>query len=161
MHVQFVWLLLYRIGSLQDIDYADVITRAWLDELLLTRLLSENFGQRGLLDGNMHLLKVMILSSNWLEQAFENANAAFDALLQNSDVQQFLQVNRYQGTLYFNKENFEKLLAASFTVSRLSGDNEKATQKQILELIERFVKSAEEAAYRVLQMQELLVPKQK
>jgi hypothetical protein len=29
--------------------------------------------------------------------------------LQDGDVQQFLQVNRYQGALWFNKESFERL----------------------------------------------------
>ena len=64
------------------------------------------------------LLKILILLPDWLE-AYENKPGfALKSLFQYQEVQTYLKINQYQGSLYFHFESFIELLGA-FNVSAI------------------------------------------
>jgi hypothetical protein len=73
-------------------------------------------------------------------------------LFSDSDVQQFLFVNRYQGVLWFNKESFEQLLwwlqFAAYIGLRCDPSIPSDAVSFALCQIETVLQSWEEAAYR-------------
>ena len=81
----------------------------------------------------------------------------FKKLLEDQDVQQFLQINRYQDVLWFNKEAFEMLIGWLFEIAVIDcttnkGLSDEETAALMLERY-KFVKTAikleEEANYQV------------
>ena len=58
-------------------------------------------------------IKILVSHQRWFEtqtSAAEQAYQVLESWLKDDEVQQFLQVNRYQDVLWFNREMFEQLL---------------------------------------------------
>jgi len=59
------------------------------------------------------LIKLLVRHPHWWKSKTPDQNQAhqaLDSLLKDEEVQRFLQVNRHEGTLWFNRESFEELL---------------------------------------------------
>ena len=59
------------------------------------------------------LIKVLTSHQHWFTVHVSQQKRAYrilESLLKDSEVQQFLQVNRYKDVLWFHKESFEQLL---------------------------------------------------
>jgi len=115
-HPLFAWVFLHRLGKLADTDDFPARSRTWLDELLLNKVLENLFGQLDFdgFDGKSVLL-VQVLTSfqEWFSLSDSEQNQAYqimEALLKDSDVRDYLGVNRYQDVLWFNGESFEELM---------------------------------------------------
>jgi glycosidase len=150
--ISYIWLICNRLGNLQDKNYADLITLSWLDELLLTRIISESLHS----DYDLNLIQLLIIQSNWIERATENPQAAVEALFQNPEARRFLQINRYQNTLYFNKESFERFLVASYMMNLLRINPDTKIINLWLSCISKISDVAQKAGFRVADIQELL-----
>jgi len=77
---------------------------------------------QGMVRRSIQTLKVLINHQAWWVTAQSDKNSAYQSLeklLQDNDVQNFLQVNRYREVLWFNKESFEELLKWLLTVAVL------------------------------------------
>ena len=99
-----------------------------------------------------------------MEKATENLPSALDALFQNQETNQFLQINRYHDVLYFNKESLQELLAAFLMIAFINlGQDESLDAKKVskklnlwYKTIDSILKSAQDAGYRVEAMQQLV-----
>ena len=63
--------------------------------------------------GPCHLIKLLTHHQHWWKSKASDQNRAYqvlDSLLKDEEVQRFLQVNRHDGILWFNRESFEELL---------------------------------------------------
>ncbi|MGB8648018.1 MAG: alpha-amylase family glycosyl hydrolase [Anaerolineae bacterium] len=120
----FGWLFVHALGKIvSDVDY-DETSRAWIDEWLLGRVLASTFQDLGLDVNaawrNVGLIKILTEHQGWTELAATAKKPAYQLLenwLQDESVQQFMQSNRYQGVLWFNKESFDQLLPWMFRVA--------------------------------------------
>lgn len=124
--VAFGWLFTHALG--QVVDGADYVTtsRAWIDEWLLNRILAGALQQLGLVEGTawrcVGTVKLLVNQQRWFDVATPARTPTYtvlQSLLQDSEVQQFIQVNRYQGVLWFNKESFEELAGWLLMLSTL------------------------------------------
>ena len=92
-------------------------SRAWIDEWWLGRTIEEALRSWGLDESAawqaVEAIKVLTLHQDRLAAAIaakELPANMLERLLADSDVQQFLHVNRYNDVLWFNQEAFEQLL---------------------------------------------------
>jgi hypothetical protein len=156
-----IWIIVSKLGKLQDEAYAAMISLAWIDEFLLGRLIEQSLLDTGIDEYSagrqLLLIKALTILPNWLEQASKNSIIALETLFEYPEIQHFLGVNRYQDVLYFHFESFRELMAAFYTTSVITLLNnknlEKTTiKKTILEwfkIIEKLIITAQKNGSRV------------
>lgn len=119
------WIFAHDLGKISgEKDYAEV-SRSWIDEWLLGKILANSFQDLGLADGaswqSVRLIKVLVVHHNWWQlldkdeeslsgRSEMNAQRLLEYWLNDREVQLFLSVNRYQDVLWFNNESLEALL---------------------------------------------------
>lgn len=112
----FGWACVHALGKMvNEQDFARQ-SRSWMEEWRLDRLMAEEFQQLGLDDAQawrtVLVVKLLISHQRWFDvEASQKTQTStvLQALLKDSDVQQFLQVNRYQDALWFHQEAFAQL----------------------------------------------------
>jgi glycosidase len=114
------WIFTHTLGIVVDTDAFEQISRSWCDEWLLGKIVAGALQGLEMDEGAawwaVTTIKILISHQRWFEMArlsFKREQLPHQILeswLEDSEVQQFLQVNRYRGTLWFNKEVFEQLL---------------------------------------------------
>jgi glycosidase len=120
----FVWLFTHALGKVvTETDFA-AQSRSWLDEWLLGKLVAGALQDLGLDEGAawwaVGTVKVLINHQHWYEieaLAKERAYQILVTWLRDSEVQQFIRVNRYRDVLWFNKEAFDQLLGWMLTLA--------------------------------------------
>ncbi|MFN2265966.1 MAG: alpha-amylase family glycosyl hydrolase [Anaerolineales bacterium] len=112
------WAFLQNMGSLLGSQGAAERSVSWIDEWLLGRILVSAFIDLGISEqqawGSLTTIKILILHQDWYKSSSPRAKRAYkilEVMLEDEFVQNFLQINRYQGVLWFNKEKFQELLA--------------------------------------------------
>ncbi len=139
--VLFGWLFTHALGKVVDAETAavgtaggvvstDEISRSWMDEWLLGKLIAGALEGWGLEEGAARravaLIKLLLGYRRWFEGADEADNAVVDnavvhngvvrndayrvlhAMLRDREMQAYIGVNRYQDVLWFNQESFEQ-----------------------------------------------------
>ncbi len=118
----FSWVFVHALGKMTDQPDYEEQSRAWIDEWLLGKIIAGALQDLGL-DYNaawwlVSLVKIMTAQQCWFEAT--TAYQALSALLQDGDARTFLQVNRYQGVLWYNKESFDQVLLWMFRIAVVS-----------------------------------------
>jgi len=111
------WLFVHSLGKiLTEVDYEGQ-SRSWIDEWLLGKIITGVLRDLGLDDvrawHTVTVVKLLTTHQRWFETQVSEKTPAYQTLeswLRDSEVQGFLQVNRYQDVLWFNQEAFEQLL---------------------------------------------------
>jgi glycosidase len=170
--VLYGWLFTHRLGeAISPSDYPQ-ISRSWIDEWRLGQLIADVLRQALGMDeaaARWGVLIIKMLTTHqrwWVDVVASSASQPphpLTALLADGDVQQFLQVNRYQDVLWFNKEAFEHLLwwlnqvaliglhadsSPRWTEVRKGADVERAMQVCI-EVLTRLQRAAGASGYQV------------
>lgn len=116
--VLLTWLFTHPLGKLVTETDFDEQSRSWVDEWLLRKIISgtlrdlgagETEASRGVL-----LVNALISQQRCLRAQAAESKAAYrvvETWLKDDDVRGFIQVNRYQDVLWYNKEAFDQLLA--------------------------------------------------
>lgn len=105
----FGWWSVHALGKVADpLNFAPQ-SRSWIDEWRLGKTIATTLQELGVAEPEAQravlLIKVLTSHQRWERRA----EALLRALIEDSDARQFLQVNRYQGVLWFNKEAFDQL----------------------------------------------------
>ena len=121
----FGWLFVHNLGKVAAVTGFEEVSRSWLDEWQLGRILSGALLDLGLdqeaTDYAVTLVKVLTAHQRWLESGgMERIYAMLSSLFQDIDVQRALLVNRHQEILWFNKEAFEQLLWWMFVTTTIA-----------------------------------------
>jgi glycosidase len=103
------WWSVHALGKLADPrDFAPQ-SRSWIDEWRLGKVMAAVLQALGVAEPEARravlLIKVLTSHQRWERRV----DVLLRALIEDNDVRQFLQVNRYQGVLWFNKEAFDQL----------------------------------------------------
>jgi len=112
------WLFTHALGKVVDEANAAQISRSWIDEWRLGKIIANALLDLGLDEGAswwaVATIKVLITHQRWFEteapDGTEQAYLVLESWLKDDEVQRLLRVNRHQGVLWFNKEAFEQLL---------------------------------------------------
>jgi hypothetical protein len=132
----FGWLFTHNLGKLSAAAEYEEVSESWLEEWQFTRILANVYQQMGLSESKAWKLvgtvKTLIYLQRWYEQDGSKPTAQMLAKwLGAANIQQFLNINRYQDVLWFNQESFDNLLwwLTVLAMLDLSGsENTNATQ---------------------------------
>jgi hypothetical protein len=124
----FGWAFTYNLGQLTGDKNADEISQSWLDEWLLGRILASSFIDLGIDEGeawqSVNMIKILIRHQDWYEAGPPKSTRNYrilESLLADEYIQNFLQVNRYQEILWFNKEQFDALMSWMMKTAAVNG----------------------------------------
>jgi hypothetical protein len=102
-------------------------SRSWLDEWLLGKVVASVLRDLGLDEAAawraVAVIKLLTIHQRWFEAEVpggKQAHQVLESWLKDGETQQFLQVNRYQGLLWFNREAFEQLLWWMLTLAAVA-----------------------------------------
>jgi glycosidase len=171
------WLFLHRLGEVVDEPGSPQRSRSWLDEWRLGRVLSWALQDMGLDEGATEraitLVRWLTTHQCWFANLSplpergevdtaaglpeEQVQRLLQALLQDGDVQRHLQINRYQGVLWFNQESFDQLrwwLLLLAVVDTLSEPGRPAAEQAAeiaarYAIVERLQEAEEASGYQV------------
>jgi len=157
------WTFTHALGKAVGAADFEQTSRGWLDEWLLDRIVARVLREIGLAPAaagrGVAAIKLLTVHHAWWRELTGDglsADRALTPLLEDRDVQQFLQVNRYQGVLWFNKEAYEELLWWTLAMKAIQtgrdgvpardADREMAA---LYRTIARLQKASEESGYQV------------
>ncbi len=111
------WVFLHALGKVADPDEYQEVSRSWIDEWLLGKViagvLKDMQVEHGAAWRAVSLVKILTAQHDWcslVETGLEPAFQVLQAWLKDEEVHRYLGVNRYQDILWFNKESFDELL---------------------------------------------------
>ena len=112
------WLFVHSLGKIVGSADFEQQSRSWIDEWVLGRIVAGALRDLGLdepaAQQAVAVVKVLTSHQRWFEDVpASEPNRAYhvlQSLLRDDEVQRFLQVNRYQDVLWFNREAFERLV---------------------------------------------------
>ena len=123
-YVLLGWAYTHNLGRIMGEEEAIERSRSWIDEWLLGRIFTRSLQELGTSEtealNSIVMIKILIRQQQWFESIHPKNQSAYTllrSLLQDEDVRHFLQVNRYQNVLWFNKEAFEQLLGWLVTIA--------------------------------------------
>ncbi len=106
------WVLVHSLGKIMGEVGFEQQSRSWIDEWLLGKIVAGVLRDVGLDEGAawhaVAVVKLLTAHQRWA--VAKRPHQVLEELLQDDEVQQFMQVNRFQDVLWFNKEAFEDLL---------------------------------------------------
>ena len=155
------WAFTHSLGKVVSEEGAFERSRSWIDEWLLGKIVAATLQDLGADEGAawwaVGLIKLLVNHQRWFDlQASKKdyADLVLQSWLEDGEVQRFMQVNRYQGILWFNQEAFEDLLswmAVVATVQIISSQPDRATERIAAnhEIIKRLLEAEAKSAYQV------------
>jgi hypothetical protein len=163
------WLFIHALGKVAGDEGFAGRSRGWMDEWLLSKLVAGALQDLGLDEGaawwSVATVKILINHQGWHEIEPAEKGRAYQVLvswLRDSEVQQFLQVNRHRDVLWFNHEAFQQLLAWMLTLAIVEinarpelAPDEIAQQVEACYDVVKTLQQAEEASdYQVAKLME-------
>ncbi|MBI4787154.1 MAG: alpha-amylase [Chloroflexi bacterium] len=157
----FGWWFVHAVGNIANAAEPEQQSRVWIDEWLLGRNIADALRGWGLDESAawraVNAIKLLTNHARWLESP-DGPRAApiLERWLRDTDVQQFLQVNRYDGILWFNQETFEELLRGMFLLAAVEMGAKRVTKaefgKQIVaayDIVEKLRQAEQVSGYQV------------
>jgi glycosidase len=159
----FGWLFVHSLGSILNGEALGIEqSRGWIDEWMLDLIFRGVFAELGFDDRNtwegLSLIKIFTSHQNWNPYGTKlHAYTVLEPFLNDSEVQQFLQINRYKEILWFNKETFELLLSWMLFTGiigiMMTGEKNKNEHfnaiEDVRDVIEQFHQAAARSQYQV------------
>lgn len=165
------WLFVHLLGGISGPQQRALKSRSWIDEWLLGKLLTSVLEDLGLSgeDSRRSLALTKILTSHqgWFDpqtgEGPEQPQSArvLHTLLEDTEVQEYLRINRHRDILWFQPESLDELLAGLLFVAVVDaltapGDDPEVrvqtirARKSILEKIHRAKESSEYQVEKLL-----------
>lgn len=158
------WAFVENLGRITGEQGAAERSATWMDEWLLGRILVTSMVDLGIIEEQawqaVSVIKILLLHQDWYEPGpprSKRAITTLEKLLADENVQGFLQVNRYQGILWFNKERYQQLMswllrAAAINGIKVWGTGSGKTAEQVAaaySIIRKLVKAEARSEYQV------------
>jgi hypothetical protein len=140
----FGWLFTYALGQVVVEEGFQQQSRSWMDEWLLSKIVAGALRDLGLDEGAawwaVGVVKILISHQRWFETKAPKAERVYKILvswLRDGEAQQFVQVNRYRGVLWFNKEAFDQFLGWMLTATavEISADPDRPAEEVAREIV--------------------------
>ncbi len=115
------WLLTHSLGKLVSATGYEEQSCIWLNDWLLGKRFDSVLRQfwtseAETWEGRM-LLNILVSEQNWFKLKKGNEYKTMSQLLKSGDIRKFLKVNTWDNVLWYDKENFEKLVWWLFLIS--------------------------------------------
>jgi glycosidase len=146
------WLFVHALGKLASPKNVAEQSLIWIDEWRLDKVIVN-----GLLDLKVEeptakrmvaLIKLLTRHQRWFEVDRSERSQTYqvlDSLLRDDDIQKFVNVNRYDNILWFNKEAFDELLAWLMLIAVVdTGSNPLLSPTEIVKEIGKYYEMVQE-----------------
>jgi glycosidase len=155
----FSWLFVHDLGRIISVTGFPEQSRILIDEWRLSNIITRSLEDLGMESPtasiSVTLVKLLTSHHKWFELKPSDGNLVYlllGSLLKDEDVRQFLQVNRHNDILWFNKEAFEELLSWFMLVAvvEISHPPNRSVEEALRELekCEAILKALKEAEER-------------
>jgi glycosidase len=154
MAVLLAWVFTHNLGKLAGEEDWREISYTWLNEWQFNKILEGVFREFTAADDfqvtkMVNMLNILTGEGNLEEEIKQkHLREILEERLSNPLLQRYLGVNRYQGTLWYNKEAFEEYLwwlTAINVIEILSHEVQQARQVKRVAAIYKIIKKLEEA----------------
>jgi hypothetical protein len=168
------WLWVRSLGEVTGATRTDaaLTSRSWLDEWLLVDIVAEALRGMQLDDEvvsrSIDAIRVLATWQSWWKGATPDVFGAallFEEWLRDDDTRVFLQVNRFGGSLWYNKESLEDFLewlllvrAIEEVKDRDDGATVADSTEKWRDVFRRVLQASDTAGYRVDRLLDLLNP---
>lgn len=158
------YVFTHALGKAATADGFERQSRSWLDEWRLGSIIARALRDLGATDEQatqtVTAIRVFVAQQASFERTAtpqDRAAQVLETWLKDPDVQLFLRINRYQDTLWFNQEAFERLLWGMLTRATLrAAADPSLARKQVVDLIgrrydivRRLQQAANQSGYKV------------
>lgn len=163
------WIFVHDLGKAAGAMDTEALSRSWLDEWMLNRIISATAQQIGVSENGARqavtLIGLLTSHQHWFDAVSSKpAYQVLETWMRDPDTQRSLGVNRYQDVLWFNKEAFEGLLwwMMFLAVVQVGSDPEKPAGRAIeqiisgYDLIRQFQRAADASGYQVRTLMDAL-----
>ncbi|NQT27453.1 alpha-amylase [candidate division KSB1 bacterium] len=169
--ILFYWIIIRRLGVIKDPEDQGPISRCWIDELMLGKLIDNVLTESGFDEDVVwragKLLRILTQHQDWIDLSSQNewtAQRLVETLLGDHDVRQLIKVNRHRDVLWFQKEAFEEMMHWLITArllvilsdEKISGSNEQKSIRQLNVLFREIEKAKTKSGYQVEKLLDLL-----
>jgi hypothetical protein len=160
------WLFVHALGKVVDAKDFSQVSRSWIDEWRLGKTIVSVLRDLGLDETassrSVNVIKVLTTHQGWFEG--KRAYQVLESLLKDNEVQEFLQINRYNEILWFNREAFDDLLwwVMVLAAVQISSDPRRPTHQAARDLedcygtIQRLQEAAKKSGFQVEKLLEIL-----
>ena len=160
------WLIVHALGKVANQKDFSEMSRSWIDEWRLGKTIVSVLGELGLDHtaswGSIILIKLLTSHQGWF--VGKKAYQVLVSLLKDNEVQQFLQINRYNDILWFNREAFDDLLSWLMILAavEISSDPQRPANRvakdleDLYEMTQKLEEAAKTSGYQVEKLLELL-----
>lgn len=165
----FAWAACNSLGQLEGKDDYESRSSTWMDEWQLSRTIMEVLRAVGTPENEIQRLllgtKVAVSQQDWYVRSRKQTMPEIvHTWLSDSEIQNFLRVNRYQEVLWYNRESFEDFLwwmSIVPVIKTLSGENKDAASLtevmiNLVEIITPLKKAEAQSEYQFEKLAELL-----
>ncbi|MEJ2635453.1 MAG: alpha-amylase family glycosyl hydrolase [Calditrichia bacterium] len=169
-YVLFGWHMTHRLGEMVAPEDFEEQSRSGIDEWLLRKVLENCFYDLGIPGNDVQrsilIIKILTRHQNWWKTEAPKKNrvpAVLRKLLQDYEVRDWLQVNRYHDVLWFNHESFLELMNWLLGIAVLDSLKSGITDATAIcaEIIERYdivnslLKGEKKAEYQIDKLMEI------
>ncbi len=111
----FGWVFMHELGKLSQLDDFQEVTNSWVNEWQFSRVLQETAQTMGVTPDAAEeissLLKILTDEQCWFDEfGSQPLPEMLNEWLSNTDIQRYLNINRYEEMLWFNQERFESFV---------------------------------------------------
>jgi hypothetical protein len=115
--VLFSWAFTHALGKIVSTEHYAELARSWIDEWRLGKIIASTLQELGLQEDSawraVTTVKWLTSHQEWMRIEGNDSNRAYNVLLSflnDTEIQKYIGVNRYQEILWFNRESFDNLL---------------------------------------------------
>lgn len=186
-----LWTMFHRIGDLDTPESSASRSRGLLDEWLLHKIMRRYLRKTNVapekIEPVISTVKLLIAHQDWYQPEGPKTTLPYrllEDLLNDTEAQRTMDINRFNGTIWFNKEAFRSATAWLFAIAILkptlvkskksTGKKGKSVKKQagkkeaiaqmiidVHAIIEKWYKAEVNSEYKVEQLLAALKPKKK
>lgn len=161
------WTFAHALGQIAAESASTSQSRAWLDEWLLGKTITGTLQDLGLDEGAarraLMVVECLTTQQHWFDEQARQPYYVLESWLEDSDVQQFIQVNRFDDALWFNKESFEELLwwMTALVAVESTADpalSSSAAARRLIachDIVKTLLQAADESGYQVEKLLEI------
>lgn len=111
----FGWVFLHNLGKLSGAEDYKMVTNAWINEWQFGRVLDETARELGIKPEHAmtlsSVLRILIEQQDWFDAAAGlEPKELLKAWLSDADIQRYLEFNRFEDVVWFNRERFENFV---------------------------------------------------
>ncbi len=165
----FGWGFVHSLGKVAQETSFDQQSRSWIDEWLLGKIMASALADFGQSEPDawraVAVIKLLTTHQRWFETKGPQEKRPYqvlEAALQDAEIQQFIQVNRWQGALWFNKEMFERWLWWMLVLAVVDARRSPSAEEAVQRIVERhaviadLVHAKEKSDYQVERLLEAI-----